>query len=48
LRTDAEKQLVCGHLDEIDNRLAAEGLRTIDLNDPGHVERYGLEDPAAS
>ena len=45
--TDAEKQLVREHLAEINKRLAAEGLRTIDPADPGHVERYGLEDPAA-
>jgi len=45
--TDAEKQLVREHLKEINKRLAAAGLRTIDLNDPGHVERYGLEDLAA-
>ena len=42
--TDAEKQLVREHLDEINERLAAEGLRTVDPNDPSHVERYGLED----
>jgi hypothetical protein len=45
--TDAEKQLVREHLAEINKRLAADGLRTIDLTDPGHVERYGLEDLAA-
>ena len=45
--TDAEKQLVREHLAEINKRLAAEGLRTIELTDPGHVERYGLEDLAA-
>jgi hypothetical protein len=45
--TDAEKQLVREHLAEINKRLAAQGLRTIDLADPGHVERYGLEDLAA-
>jgi hypothetical protein len=45
--TDAERQLVREHLAEINERLAAEGLRTIDLTDPGHVERYGLEDLAA-
>ena len=42
--TDAEKQLVRDHLAEINKRLAAEGLRTIDPADPGHIERYGLED----
>ena len=45
--TDAEKQLVREHLAEINKRLAAEGLRTIDAADPGHVERYGLEDLTA-
>jgi hypothetical protein len=40
--TDAEKQLVCEHLDEINERLAAQGLRTISLSDPEHVDRYGL------
>ena len=40
--TDAEKQLVRDHLDEINERLAAEGLRTIDPGDPAHAERYGL------
>jgi hypothetical protein len=43
--TEAEKQLVREHLGEINKRLAAEGLRTIDVNDPDHVERYGLEEP---
>lgn len=32
--TDAEKQLVREHLDEINERLAAQGLRTISLADP--------------
>ncbi|MEU9045946.1 MULTISPECIES: hypothetical protein [unclassified Kitasatospora] len=41
--TDAEKQLVQQHLDEINERLAAAGIRTIDLNSPEHVARYGLE-----
>jgi hypothetical protein len=41
--TDTEKQLVCDHLDEINDRLAAQGLRTISLTDPEHVERYGLQ-----
>ena len=45
--TDAEKQLVREHLAEINKRLAAEGLRTIDPADPGHVERYGLDDLTA-
>ena len=45
--TDAERQLVREHLDEINDRLAAQGMRTISLADPDHVERYGLEDLAA-
>ena len=45
--TDAEKRLVREHLDEINERLAAENLRTISLTDPEHVERYGLEGLAA-
>ena len=38
-----EKQLVRDHLDEINERLAAQGIRTISLADPDHVERYGLQ-----
>ena len=41
--TDTEKQLVRDHLDEINERLADQGLRTISLTDPEHVERYGLQ-----
>jgi hypothetical protein len=41
--TDAEKRLVNDHFDEINERLAAHGLRMISLSDPEHVERYGLE-----
>jgi hypothetical protein len=41
--TVAEKQLVRDHFDEINERLAAQGHRTISLTDPEHVERYGLE-----
>jgi hypothetical protein len=41
--TEAEKQLVRDHLDEINQRLAAQGLRAISLTDPDHVERYGLQ-----
>ena len=40
--TDTEKHLVRDHLDEINQRLAGQGLRTISLTDPDHVERYGL------
>jgi hypothetical protein len=45
--TDAEKQLVRENLDEINERLAAQSLRTISLTDPDHVERYGLEQLAS-
>ncbi|MEV7184092.1 hypothetical protein [Kitasatospora sp. NPDC093102] len=41
--TDAEKQLVQQHLEEINERLAAEGVRTIDLENGEHVTRYGLD-----
>ena len=44
--TDAEKKLVHDHLDEINERLAAQGLRTISLTDAEHVERYDLHDLA--
>ena len=44
--TDLEKQLVRNHFDEINDRLVAQGLRTISLADPEHVERYGLQDLA--
>ena len=44
--TDTEKQLVRDHLDEINERLADQGLRTISLTDPEHVERYGLQELA--
>lgn len=45
--TDAEKRLVREHLDEINERLAAQNLRTISLASPEHVERYGLEELVA-
>jgi hypothetical protein len=41
--TDAEKQLVRDHLDEINQRLAGQGIRTISLADPDHIDRYGLQ-----
>jgi hypothetical protein len=44
--TDTEKQLVQDHLDEINDRLAGQGLRIISLTDPEHVERYDLHDLA--
>ena len=41
--TDAERELVRDHLDAINDRLVAQGLRTIDPGDPEHVARYGLD-----
>jgi hypothetical protein len=46
--TDAEKRLVREHLAQINERLAAQGLRPVSLADTGHVERYGLEQLAAA
>jgi hypothetical protein len=46
--TDAEKELVRENFDEINARLAREGMRTISLADPEHVERYGLEELASA
>ena len=45
--TEAERQLVREHFDEINKRLAAQNLRTISLTDPEHIERYDLADLAA-
>ena len=45
--TDAEKQLVREHFDEVNDRLAAAGLRTISLSDPDHLDRYDLAALAA-
>jgi hypothetical protein len=44
--TDTEKQLVHDNLDEINERLTEQGLRTISLAEPEHVERYGLQELA--
>jgi hypothetical protein len=46
--TDAEKQLVRERFDQINERLAGQGMRTISLADREHVERYGLEELARS
>jgi len=46
--TDAEKQLVQENFDEINARLAREGIRTINLAEPEHAERYGLEELAST
>jgi len=40
--TEAERELVRDHLDAINDRLTAQGMRTIDPADPEHVARYGL------
>ena len=44
--TEAERELVRDHLDAINERLAAQGLRAIDPGDPEHASRYGLDDLA--
>src|SRR5580693_7363474 len=40
--TETEKELVQQHFEQINDRLVNQGLRTISLADPDHVERYGL------
>jgi hypothetical protein len=44
--TDAEKETVRENLAAVNERLAREGHRRIDLADAALVERYGLEDLA--
>ncbi|QUQ71800.1 hypothetical protein [Kutzneria sp. CA-103260] len=44
---DAEKQIIRDHFDQVNERLAAEDLRVIDLGDAEIVARYGLEELAA-
>ncbi len=46
--TDAERELVRDHMDAINERLAAQGQRTIDPSNPEHVTRYGLTGLAAA
>ena len=46
--TDAEKQLVRERFDEINERLAGQGMRTISLADREQVERYDLAELARS
>ncbi len=41
--TDAEKDIVRNNLDKINERLERDGIRTISLDDPEMVARYGLE-----
>jgi hypothetical protein len=45
--TEAEKRLVREHFHQINERLTAEGLRAISLDEAEHVERYGLAELAA-
>jgi hypothetical protein len=45
--TEAEQQIVREHLDQVNARLAEQGLRTISLAEPEHVERYGLAELAS-
>src|SRR3712207_1714715 len=40
--TDAEKEYVRNNLEEVNKRLAAQGIREIDPNDPEMAERYGV------
>jgi hypothetical protein len=44
--TDAEKDLIRDHLDDINLRLTQQGIRTISISDPEQVERYGLQEVA--
>ena len=41
--TEAEKETVRNNLATINERLKRDGIRTIDLDNAEHVERYGLE-----
>ncbi|MFY1636844.1 hypothetical protein ACN27F_26795 [Solwaraspora sp. WMMB335] len=44
--TEEEARLVREHLDEINKRLADEGLRQIDPASPDHADRYGFDTSA--
>lgn len=46
--TDEEKKLVQDDLEGVNARLRTKGLREIDLSNPEHVARYGLEDLVAA
>ncbi|MEU6708933.1 hypothetical protein [Streptomyces wuyuanensis] len=41
--SEEEKRIVQNNFDQINERLTSEGFRTIDLKNPDHVARYGLE-----
>ncbi len=45
--TAAEQEYVRAHLDEVNARLRAKGMREIDATDPNMVRRYGLTPPEA-
>ena len=42
--TEAEKETLRKNLPAVNERLKHDGIRTIDLNNPEHVTRYGLEE----
>jgi len=42
ITTEEEKRLVREHLEEVNARLRAKGLREIDPASPGHARRYGF------
>lgn len=42
--TEEEKEAVRNNLDGINERLMRDGMRTIELSNPEHVVRYGLEE----
>lgn len=44
--SDAEKQTVRDHFDEVNKNLAAAGQRTLELSNIEHVTKYGLEELA--
>ncbi|MFC8008970.1 hypothetical protein [Streptomyces cinereoruber] len=44
--SEEEKQIVRDNFDAINERLKADGMRVIELDNPDHVARYGLEDLA--
>lgn len=46
ITSDAEKQTVRDHFDEVNQNLEAAGIRTLDLSDIATVEKYGLQELA--
>jgi len=43
----AEKEFIRNNFDAVQERLARDGMRKIDLNNPEHVARFGLEEIAS-